>query len=99
MKKTEAGPNEAGPEAKAAEAAAPAKSPTTRGDGPVAEHATAEASIPAGLRQLETLMNGWLTLHRRPPSTLYHYTNAQGLYGMLATGRVWATNVAFLNDP
>jgi hypothetical protein len=47
------------------------------------------------------LMKKWRAHHRRKPQDhlLYHYTNAQGLYGMLSTGRVWATNVGFLNDP
>jgi hypothetical protein len=31
--------------------------------------------------------------------TLCHYTNASGLEGILKTGTLWATNVAYLNDP
>lgn len=33
------------------------------------------------------------------PSMLYHYTTAKGLEGILKTGKVWATNYAFMNDP
>jgi hypothetical protein len=35
-----------------------------------------------------------------PPSgnTLFHYTTLKGLYGMLKTGKLWATNINFLND-
>lgn len=29
----------------------------------------------------------------------YHYTDAVGLLGMVQTGRVWATDIRFLNDP
>jgi hypothetical protein len=35
--------------------------------------------------------------HRRP-ATLYHYTSAQGLRGILESGSVWASNIRFLND-
>lgn len=33
-----------------------------------------------------------------PPSTLYHYTSTEGLLGILASGSIWATDLAFLND-
>lgn len=33
-----------------------------------------------------------------PPPILYHYTSAAGLQGILESGSVWATDVAFLND-
>lgn len=32
------------------------------------------------------------------PDLLFHYTNAQGLVGILETSRLWATNYRFLND-
>ena len=32
------------------------------------------------------------------PPTVYHYTDAAGLVGMLKTGRVWAADYRFLND-
>lgn len=39
---------------------------------------------------------------RRPsgalPRAVYHYTDAAGLYGMLSTKRIWATDCRFLND-
>jgi hypothetical protein len=31
-------------------------------------------------------------------TSLGHYTNLAGLYGILETGQLWASNVAFLND-
>jgi hypothetical protein len=35
--------------------------------------------------------------HKLPP-TLYHYTSAQGLNGIIERGTIWYTNVAFFND-
>jgi hypothetical protein len=35
----------------------------------------------------------------RPPATLYHYTNADGLLSMFRSGHLWATDVAYMNDP
>jgi hypothetical protein len=34
-----------------------------------------------------------------PPETIYHYTNAAGLAGILASGRIWLSDVFSLNDP
>jgi len=33
-----------------------------------------------------------------PPPTLFHYTSAEGLFGIVTTRSVWATVVHFLND-
>lgn len=33
-----------------------------------------------------------------PPQIIYHYTSQEGLLGILATKRVWATDILFLND-
>lgn len=33
------------------------------------------------------------------PETLWHYTDADGLFGILTKGRLWATDVSHLNDP
>ncbi len=33
------------------------------------------------------------------PSTLYHYTGAAGLAGILSNNSLWATNFSFMNDP
>lgn len=32
------------------------------------------------------------------PSVVYHYTDAAGLFGMLSSHRIWATDSRFLND-
>jgi len=41
----------------------------------------------------------WVRLHARLPAVLFHYTPAPGLMGILNTGRLWATNARFMNDP
>ena len=33
-----------------------------------------------------------------PPAIIYHYTDIDGLLGMVITGKVWATHVSRLND-
>ena len=45
------------------------------------------------------LAEQWVSLHRKRPRYLYHYTNAQGLLGMLQSKSIWATNSRFMNDP
>jgi hypothetical protein len=34
----------------------------------------------------------------RPPATLYHYTSAAGLHGIVKEHAVWATGISYLND-
>lgn len=34
----------------------------------------------------------------RPPSIIYHYTDINGLLGMIDSGKIWATHVSRLND-
>ena len=36
--------------------------------------------------------------HSSPPNQLWHYTNADGLLGILETKTVWATDASYLND-
>ena len=33
-----------------------------------------------------------------PPDVLHHYTSAEGLYGIIESREIWATNVLYLND-
>lgn len=35
---------------------------------------------------------------RRPPKTLFHYTSAAGLLGIIQSKTIWATNIRYLND-
>jgi DUF2971 family protein len=37
-------------------------------------------------------------LSEEPPAVLYHYTDQQGLLGIVRTGKMWATNIEYLND-
>jgi hypothetical protein len=34
-----------------------------------------------------------------PPPTIYHYTNAAGLRGILQSGRLWLSDIFTMNDP
>jgi hypothetical protein len=34
----------------------------------------------------------------RPPNIVYHYTDINGLLGMIESGKIWATHVSKLND-
>jgi hypothetical protein len=33
-----------------------------------------------------------------PPGTLFHYTSAQGLAGIIESGEIWATDLGYMND-
>jgi hypothetical protein len=35
---------------------------------------------------------------QRPPKVLYHYTDQNGLLGIVRDGVVWATSISYLND-
>jgi hypothetical protein len=47
----------------------------------------------------EALLANWFPLHKKPPGHLFHYTTIEGLLGILRENRLWATHVAYLNDP
>jgi hypothetical protein len=36
---------------------------------------------------------------QKPPDRIYHYTNDAGLKGILASGKLWLTDICSLNDP
>jgi hypothetical protein len=40
----------------------------------------------------------WERLHSEPPEVVYHYTNADGLLGIVQAHQLRASNAAFLND-
>lgn len=40
----------------------------------------------------------WAGLHSNPPHTLWHFTDAGGLLGMLQNNQLWFTDAKFLND-
>ena len=35
---------------------------------------------------------------RRRPPTIYHYTSTEGLIGILSTGKMWFTDIMYMND-
>jgi len=37
-------------------------------------------------------------LNEEPPDILYHYTDQDGLLGIVSTGKMRATNIEYLND-
>ena len=48
---------------------------------------------------LKEVAKSFLEEHRNnPPEMLWHYTNTRGVLGILRTGKMFATHVAFLND-
>jgi hypothetical protein len=49
--------------------------------------------------RIRRLAAAWNLVHAKRPRLLYHYTDAQGLLGMMKTQRLWATNSRFMNDP
>lgn len=53
---------------------------------------------PSASRAADELWTAWERLHDAPPTTLYHYSTADGLVGILQSRQFWATNVRFMND-
>src|SRR5207253_8902302 len=47
---------------------------------------------------LERRSAEWSALHAPIPKYLFHYTSSMGLLGVLASQRVWATNIRYMND-
>src|SRR3954447_7176655 len=51
------------------------------------------------LRELQKhLREKLVTDEMKMPLTLYHYTDATGLLGVITSGTVWATHYEYLND-
>lgn len=51
------------------------------------------------LQELEIKLDEpWGELFSTCPATLYHYTDTNGLYGIIDSGKIWATNIKYLND-
>lgn len=47
---------------------------------------------------IEKFRAEWRHLHDPPPRILFHYTDAHGLRGIIATGELWASHVDYVND-
>lgn len=57
-------------------------------------------STPQIRKSMETFYSEWLNKHSSDESLiLYHYTNLDGLKGILNTRSIWLTNTSTLNDP
>jgi len=54
------------------------------------------ATATSGFDKLES---DWESLHKKPPGTLFHYTTAAGLLGIVEKAKLWATHFEYLNDP
>lgn len=46
----------------------------------------------------KAILSKWLDSHRLFPNTLYHYTSADGLIGILASKSIWLTDLRYMND-
>lgn len=53
---------------------------------------------PKFIKVSDELLNAWNAEQTLRPNVLYHYTNFNGLTGILSTERVWQTDIAYLND-
>lgn len=52
-----------------------------------------------GVAEVWSLLNRAEYLHNvSDVPTVYHYTDAKGLIGILSEGRLWATDIRYLND-
>jgi hypothetical protein len=52
--------------------------------------------------EIEEIMEGLVNSHGRhnnPPDLLYHYCPAEALLPILTSGKMWASNIRFQNDP
>jgi hypothetical protein len=47
---------------------------------------------------VEEWFNKWKAIRGNLPPTLFHYTDANGLCGIVRSGALWATHIDYLND-
>lgn len=58
-----------------------------------------QRAIQAASARIDELQEKWKKRHSGISEPLYHYTDANGLLGILTSGKLWATEIRFLNDP
>lgn len=46
----------------------------------------------------QSVLAPWVELHSEIPLTLYHYTSAEGLVGILSSQSIWLTDLRYVND-
>ena len=60
---------------------------------------TLKPELKAAIEALEGKWNQYFHINEKDgPDTLYHYTSAAGLHGILSHKNLWASNVLFMND-
>lgn len=47
---------------------------------------------------VESMISTWEEYHSQIPETLYHYTSADGLLGILSSKSLWMTELRYMND-
>jgi hypothetical protein len=64
---------------------------------PIDEHQEARSATSGKLIPIEEAFLGRLT-RGQPPDTIFHYTTAAGLLGIIKSNRLWASDVLYMND-
>lgn len=47
---------------------------------------------------MKGILSRWIDFHKFFPNTLYHYTSAEGLIGILTSKNIWLTDLRYMND-
>src|SRR5216683_1419399 len=61
------------------------------------EHQAARSATAGKLIPIEQAFLGRLT-RGQPPETIFHYTTAAGLLGIVRSNRLWASDLLYMND-
>ncbi len=64
---------------------------------PIDEHQAARSATSGKLIPIEQAFLGRLT-RGQPPDTIFHYTTAEGLLGIVKSNRLWASDLLYMND-
>ena len=67
------------------------KKKTTKKARPGSASATAQTP--------ERRISSWKRQHAKVPKKLFHYTNVEGVMGIVESKSLWASNAAFMSDP
>jgi hypothetical protein len=46
----------------------------------------------------DSILSKWIDIHKFFPNTLFHYTSADGLIGILTSTSIWLTDLRYMND-
>jgi Protein of unknown function (DUF2971) len=61
------------------------------------DHQAARSAVSGKLIPIEEAFLGRLT-RGQPPETIFHYTTAEGLLGIVRSNRLWASDLLYMND-